>query len=595
MDRKNIAVFSLLSLLSAYMSECIARGTFGPRVGFGAFLLTSLFFACLIWALWIASNRLWIAYSVIFTFMFFLSSASWSKLANRGVALQPADLRHGLSIFGVIGSEQVIISPQMIFFFIIGAAIVEGLVLGRKLFKPNVRGYAKISAAAIFLFLLFLPAYGSGSFVLKFTSTAFEDLRIDAPELLAESDPSLGVSADAPVMVNSDEYLLALLDEIDAQFPAESPPPETPDVIIILSESFWDFSTMPAIRLDGEIAPNFRELAENAVSGNFLSRTYAGGTAGVEYELLTGVIYRYLSGSEFAYEDAVNDPTPTLATLFKERGYDTTVMHSYYSTFYNRDNAMPLLGFDNLIFLEQMDDAPNSGRSVSDEYLSQRMIGILEDSEKPQFLFTISMEAHQPYSADRYPGNTVKILNGGMPDKLKTSAETYIQSINNADAALKTLTDYLSERERPAVVLFFGDHQPNLGPEYGLYRYTGQLKDRENITFSEAKDILAVPYLIWSNYKTDTAQISDFGCSFLGNMLLNYIGGPKPLWYRFLDWTYSNKFHYDNRDLLFIDSDGGEYGKRPAEYSTFAATYRRLELAWLSADGEIYDRLSKSQ
>jgi len=594
-SRTSLSVL-LLPVFLAYMTECTARGTFAPRVSFGAFILTALLYASVLFVIYVISKKIWLTYTLMFVVSFLLSSASWSKYSIRGVALQPSDLRYTFTIFGVIGSDQILVSPQMILFVILSVAVVALLVIFRKKLNCCPKRYYKPCISATLIFLLFLPVCGKGSFSLSFVNALFDEPRQRISERFEPTDNVIIADTDTnvSVAVNSKEYLLELLDKIDADYPnVQESEPDKPDVIVILSESFWDFSSMPGIQLTDDPTPNYHELSKDSVSGNFISRTYAGGTAGVEFEVLTGVIYRYLSGSEFTYEDSVKTATPTLATVFKERGYETAAIHTYYSTFYGRDKAMSLMGFDEFIGLEQMTEVVVSGRYAGDEYLMGQVIDKLEGSENPQFIFAITMEAHQPYDADRYEENSIDILNGAMPEKLRKSAETYIQSIRNADAALKTLTDYLSERERPTVVLFFGDHQPNLGPDYGLYRYTGQLTDRENITYSEAEDILTVPYLIWSNYKTESAKVSGFGCNYLGNMLLNYIGGDKPLWYRFQDWAYETQFRYDNRELLFIDSEGKEYAERPAEYNSAAATYRRLERAWLSMDGELYEKLAR--
>ena len=377
----------------------------------------------------------------------------------------------------------------------------------------------------------------------------------------------------------------------------------TPDVIVILSESFWDMSTIHGVETNEYPTPHWRSLVEESgsVGGYMLSRTYGGGTADVEFEVLTGNIVRYLTSSTHSYDTVLRKPIMSLATIFKNMGYSTTAIHTYFRWFYNRDRVMPLLGFDKYIGLEDMDDPVYNGRYVSDAYFTKQIIEQLESTTKPQFIFGISMENHQPYPADRYEDQygsemPVRVLDDNMPHALRTATDTFLTGVRHSDEALKMLVDYLRTRERPTALLFYGDHQPSLALDFQLYQYTGQMEDRDSITATQSREVLSVPYVIWSNYKTGSGggsgsgeggagagagaggiRIDDIGSNFVGNMLLNYIGIEKPLFFHYLDVVFEDSFHYDGRDLLFVDSDGKVHEDRPVSFDHAANMLALLE------------------
>jgi hypothetical protein len=311
----------------------------------------------------------------------------------------------------------------------------------------------------------------------------------------------------------------------------------------------------------------------------------------------------------------------TLASVFKNRGYSTTAIHTYEKTFYNRDRIMPLLGFDKYVAQEDMSDPIYSGRYISDAYFVGQIIEQLESSSKPQFIFGISMENHQPYPVDRYESiyggdMPIKVLDDAMPKALRTAAETFLAGVRHADDALGTLVEYLRARNRPTALLFFGDHQPSLANDFQLYQYTGQMGDRKAITAEQSKEVLSVPYVIWSNYKIGGGgsgsggakgagagsgagagkggiRIDDIGSNFIGNMLLNYIGVEKPLFYHYLDEVFEESFHYDGRDLLFVDADGAIHDVRPESLDAAANMLALLEYDMALGKGYVEAQLRR--
>ena len=79
------------------------------------------------------------------------------------------------------------------------------------------------------------------------------------------------------------------------------------------------------------------------------------GTAKTEYEFLTGNSMAFLPSGSIPYQQYVLEPTASLASLLKENGYRTLAIHPGERTSWQRNQAYPLLGFDQFKCVEDMD------------------------------------------------------------------------------------------------------------------------------------------------------------------------------------------------------------------------------------------------
>ena len=73
-------------------------------------------------------------------------------------------------------------------------------------------------------------------------------------------------------------------------FPAASVPADKPDIIIVMSESFWDPTKLPGVTITPDPIPTVRELR----SGSMFSPEFGGMTANIEFEALTGFSNAFL-------------------------------------------------------------------------------------------------------------------------------------------------------------------------------------------------------------------------------------------------------------------------------------------------------------
>lgn len=256
-----------------------------------------------------------------------------------------------------------------------------------------------------------------------------------------------------------------------------------PDIVVIQSESFFDPRIINGYA-HSDLTPNLRRLAEHGTSGALYVPTFGGGTIRTEFEMLTGLSLRYFDNMQFPYLQMGRKQVPSLVHVLYEHGYETVAVHGNDPTFWNRSTAFKALGFQR--FVSQADfphDAPNDGKYMADSAMTDEILRQLKDGGPPQFIFAISIEAHGPYDVEPKDAavRDAIAVPAGIDGKDKTELQNYIYHMQHADQELGRLADALAKRQRPALLLFYGDHLPALTD---VYRGNG---------FVDGDDMLAQP------------------------------------------------------------------------------------------------------
>ena len=134
----------------------------------------------------------------------------------------------------------------------------------------------------------------------------------------------------------------------------------TPNVVVIMNESFADLSVLGEIETEQEIFPVINSLSENTYRGQVYSPALGGGTTNVEYEFLTSDT---LLGIEvFPYGQLNGVGIGTLPEQFKKVGaskmqqYNAIALHPYYPSGWRRDIVYKILGFNRFYSLDDYSD-----------------------------------------------------------------------------------------------------------------------------------------------------------------------------------------------------------------------------------------------
>ncbi len=375
---------------------------------------------------------------------------------------------------------------------------------------------------------------------------------------------------------------------------------EPVNVIMVLSESFFDVTELPGVEYEGDPVADFHALQAEGVSGKFYTRTLGYGTVNIELELLTGINTRLMP-----YGEALNTWTaerftqlPALPQVLGDAGYYTAFLHMYNDSIYNRRAFLPGLGFDEVFFSEDMakidpeaaaagDDYWDfmeeriSGWFYSDDYMADLVAELFSQKkdEQPVFIYAVSMENHSTYTADKY-GEYDFPFEAEISDEARGALSAATQGVANASRSLRKLTDYLETVDEPTVLIFFGDHKPGLGLEQGgsVYTELGMCTaDSSQWTAEQSAEMYSADYLIWANdpelLPAEPGTRADDSSNYLGLTALECSGTQLPDYWRALAALRQESIVYTWN--YFISDEGAVSLQLP---ETETAAQRRADL-----------------
>lgn len=334
-----------------------------------------------------------------------------------------------------------------------------------------------------------------------------------------------------------------------------------PNIIVIMNESFADFEILGSeLRTNQPVTPFLDSLEENTIRGYALASVFGGGTANSEFEFLTGLSMANMPEGSIPYQQYIGSDTYGLPWLLNTYGYKSIATHPYSASGWNRTAVYPHLGFSESTFSESYPWENLIREFVSDQEMYEYVLDTLEEPrQQPLFLFGITMQNHGDYiyTGDHYT-QTIYLENYEMEHPM---AEQYLTLLHESDKALEYLLSELARYPEDTVVLFFGDHFPQVEGDFFLEAHGGELE-----TLSERMLQYQVPFFIWANYGIPEQAVTCTSLNYLGRYLLEAAGLELPPYYRFLkDLEASipavNALGYysvSQQTFLPLDAAGGE-------------------------------------
>ena len=317
---------------------------------------------------------------------------------------------------------------------------------------------------------------------------------------------------------------------------------ENPDVIVVLSEAFWDPTKLEGVTFSDDPLKNYRAIAAEHPSGEMVSCTF-----GPEFEIQSGMSTSTLPSGNMPYQQYLKEKTFAYAQLFKSLGYDTLGVHTYQKTFYERDRAYPLMGYDDFLGENDMHAELhwNSGPYITDQTIAEEIIYQLEQPhETGLYLTAITMENHSLYT-NKFDSSDwdIKVSGDNLSEQEVISLQNYAKGASDSDAALGMLYDYIMQREKPTVLLWYGDHLPTLGDNFTPYTSTGTIHADKAAewTDEEKYTMFCTPYVMFANYDTGNeyrAEDQKVSPYLLPALLCDYINAPACLQTNFLLHVY---------------------------------------------------------
>lgn len=371
--------------------------------------------------------------------------------------------------------------------------------------------------------------------------------------------------------------------------------PETPTVIFLMSESFFDVTELSGLEFETDPIPNFHRMEDGFTSGKFVSSTYCGGTGYVEMEVLTGICSHLLKASDTltSLPDNTYQSMPCITDVFQQYGYQMEFLHSYNNELYNRAVIYDAFGFDSVRFSDSFPaDAEKSGGYLSDMALAGEIVSSYENKgDAPMMLFAVSMENHQPYTADKYGEPS----GAGLSSEKLTAEDlavidAYTHGLIHADQSLGYLTEYFSGVDEPVMIVFWGDHLPNLGLPDGstIYEKLGRYPDADTTTWEPdvLMNMLSTDYIIWTNYDRQEED-TPVGSTLLGLQVLEQLGFELTDYYRWLS-RYVAEDYIVYRPHLYVDGLGTAHAAVPEAQRTMIADYASVVYDVIYGDNQLF-------
>lgn len=307
-----------------------------------------------------------------------------------------------------------------------------------------------------------------------------------------------------------------------------------PNVIVVMNESFADLKAVGDLQVSQDYMPFFRKLKENTIKGYTYSSVFGGNTANSEFEFMTGNTLAFLPDNSVPYQLFLRSKTAGLTHTLKDQGYSPCyALHPFYKTGYSRYKVYPLMGFDKFYTSDDFSvftDTVNYHITDSEDY--KKLISLYEnrtDKDKPFYLFNVTMQNHGSYDGSTLETGDDVQIQGDLQSYSK--AEQYLNMIKMSDNALKELVHYFEKVDEPTIIVFFGDHQPDLEESfYNRLLHT----DIQKLEGEDLEQLYKVPFLIWANYDIPEQTVERTSNNYLSTYLAEITGIKKTGYLNFL-------------------------------------------------------------
>ena len=309
---------------------------------------------------------------------------------------------------------------------------------------------------------------------------------------------------------------------------------ETPNLIVIMNESFADYTSIgKGLDLSEDCMPFIHSLTENTIKGTAYVSIFGGNTPNSEYEFLTGNTMGFLPASSVGFNLFVRGNLPSIASELKSQGYETLAMHPYRGTNYRRNLVYPQIGFDTFYTRDDFTQAKYIRSYISDDTLAQRIITEFnkheESTDTPLFSYNVTIQNHGGYFASNTRNLDLDITVEN-PEVDQTKTTLYVNLIRESDQMLQNLVNYFEDKEAPTVIVMFGDHQANLGDN--TYEYL--VGNEDEISREERMEKYKVPFVIWANYDIPEETIERTSLNYLYSILADRLDFPMTGYQKYL-------------------------------------------------------------
>lgn len=536
--------------------------------GFGKFMFAFIVIALLFAVILLIVRKLWLSATLYGAFMLILSLINCIKLAVNGDYFFPWDVSMAGNLGTLVSFASFDIPP--LFYLGLGLCVLFCFLFWFSDVKLPLKWYFGIpSAVAVCIAVLVFYNYPKQvektlvAFGMSFNDSILQSSNYTANGFVnAFTINCFALNVGEPEGYG-EESINACLSDYTATEATESP-----DVIVILSEAFSDIRELDGTEFSQNPLSNYDEICarKNCASGRLYTTAIGGGTVRTEFEMLTGLTVDYLTNGTSPYL-YITGQTDSYVSNYRAQGYKTTAVHTYDGKFYMRNTAYPHLGFDE--FISQTEVAQNYDTTfrrsyITDDTFMNVVIDTLEkNTDTPNFIFGITMENHQAYTKSAPDDIVIDVKNDKLTPDVLDSVTTYTQGVYYADRSLKKIVDYIDSREKPTVLLFFGDHLPTLGSNQAAYKQAGNVSSEGGYNAKDRAFLYSTPYLVYSNcgYDFGALETESGGAStyYMLSLIAKATGTKMTPYMNYLADNYESLPYYNVRLNIKLDEKGKDF------------------------------------
>ena len=503
-------ILILISLLLTVIVDSISRGSIYESLNFiknrhMTFLFNSTIVLITL-SITLLTKRKIFSYSIISS-IWIISAISNNVIVNlRGTPLTGNDLRlikSGLKLINNYLSNKEIISIILLLFILIVLLILIFIFAPKSKLKINYflsfglitiifliyklfNGFAVNSSIVSNNFWDLEAVYSENGFIYCFSTTLINN-GVSEPDSYSENFmESIYYTLEDSLVSSSNNLSVTNLSNDEK---------ELPNILMIQLESFFDPTLIESVEFDTDPIPNFRELQNNYSTGTFSVSTIGGGTANTEFEVISGFNLDFFAPGEYPYNTTINNKaSESINYALKELNYSTHALHNHEGNFYNRNTVFANLGFDTFTSAEYMliNEKTDLGWA-KDKFLIEPIVDLLTSTETQDFIYAISVQGHGSYPDKEISDEKYVNVTNINDDLNKNQLEYYANQVYEMDLFVKDLIDAVNALNEPTVIVFYGDHLPNLN------------LSKEDLS---NKNLYETEYVIWDNLNLKKSDLN---------------------------------------------------------------------------------------
>ena len=338
-----------------------------------------------------------------------------------------------------------------------------------------------------------------------------------------------------------------------------------PNIVIILSESFFDVANLDEIKFNKDLTENlhkFENMNNVIVTDTYVS-TFGGSSVVSEWEILTGASNQFNTVAYIPYtdyylkknKDNVKN-SPHIIKSLNKAGYITKYITPWGEESYNSKEVFNMVGVDEATYGL---DGDKKGIWLADYEINNSIISELsKNKDKPKLLIYATAQNHMPCSYDRYDHYDINVTSSTLNSDDTKLIKCYAQGVYDADKELGNLYNEIQKIDDNTIVIFFGDHLPFINNKKGKNSIKNSTYLNDKNEYINNLHNYTTRSVIFSNYIDELDQsINYINLNYLGAYVYSHLDIQNRKYYSYVNNVrkelpvFSRQFVYDpNNDKV---------------------------------------------